>query len=182
MGIILDSIEFKEGYKVLDIGCSKGTLLIELRHRIGDKCELIGIDRSAKRIEKAKKLAKDLDIKFEEGIIENIQYDDNYFDVVLSTFLFHRLNIESKNKGVKELKRVLKSNKKILIIDVGKPTNIYSKFIGFLLRWYQEYSTNLHGEVIDILKENGFKIKFVKNTVRMVGTINIILAENSDKN
>jgi len=182
MGIILDNIEFEEGSKVLDIGCSTGTLLIELKHRIGYKCELIGIDRAAKRIEKAKKSAQNLGIKFEEGIIENIQYDDNYFDVVLSTFLFHRLDIESKKKGVKELKRVLKPNKKLLIIDVGKPTNLYSKFIGFFLRWFQEFESNLHGEVTDILKENGFKIKFIKNTVRLIGTINIILAENSDKN
>jgi len=114
-------------------------------------------------------------------MIENIKYEDNYFDVVLSTFLFHRLNIESKKKGVKELKRVLKPTKKLLIIDVGKPTNPYSYFVGFILRWFQEFDSSLHGEVIDILKESGFKIKFIKNTVRLVGTINIILAENSDK-
>ena len=58
MGIILDSIDFKEGYKILDIGCSKGTLLVELRHRLGDKYEMVGIDLSAKRIEKAKKFLK----------------------------------------------------------------------------------------------------------------------------
>lgn len=180
MGIILDSIDFKEGYKLLDIGCSTGTLLIELRHKLGDKYELVGIDLSAKRMEKAKKNSQNLNIKFEEGRIENIQYEDNYFDVILSTFLFHRLNIESKKKGIKELKRVLKTNKKLLIIAVGKPTNPYSYFIGLFLRWIQEFKSNLHGEVIDILKENGFKILFVKNTVRLIGTINIILAENGD--
>ena len=181
MGIILDSIEFREKHKVLDIGCATGTLLTELNNRIGEKCELVGIDKSTKNIEKAKKKSQNLNIKFEEGVIENIQYEDNYFDIVLSTFLFHRLNIESKKKGMKELKRVLKPNGQLFIIDVGKPNNPYSYFIDLFLRFYQEYKSSLHGEVIDILKENEFMIKFIKNKVRLVGTINIILAENAEK-
>jgi len=177
MGIILDSIDFKEGYKILDIGCSKGTLLTELRHRLGVNYEMVGIDLSAKRIEKAKKISQNLNIKFEVGNIEDIQYEDNYFDVILSSFLFYRLTVESKKKGVKELYRVLKPNKKLLIIDIGKPANLYSKFISIFLRWYKEFYTNLHGEVIDVLKEGGFEIKFIEKTTRLVGTINIILAE-----
>jgi len=178
MGIILDSLEFKDGYKVLDVGCSTGSLLIELRYRLGDKIELVGIDRSAKRIEKAKKASKGLNIRFEKGIVENLPYEDNYFDIVLSTFLFHRLDIESKKRGIQEIKRVLKPNCKLMIIDVGKPIGLYSKFIGLFLRWFYEFKTNLHGEVINLLKENDFKIEFIENITRLVGTINIILACN----
>ena len=91
------------------------------------------------------------------------------------------MSLESKRKGIEELRRVLKPNKQILIIAVGEPISVYSKFIGFFLRWIQEFKSNLHGEVIELLNECGFKIIFVRNTVRLVGTINITLAENGDK-
>lgn len=178
MGIILESIDFKRGCKVLDIGCGTGDLLIELRNRIGDDYELCGIDTSDKKIIKAKKSQEKFNIKFEKGSIENIQYQDNYFDVILSTFAFHHMTMDVMENGVKEIKRVLKEGGQLLIIDIGKPANLYSKFISLFLRWYEECGTNLHGEVIDILKKNKFEIKFVKNTTRLIGTVNIILAYN----
>jgi len=177
MGIILDSIDFKKGYKVLDIGCRNGSLLIELSNRIDDSCELIGIDASKKNIEKAKKSSKNKNIKFEVGLIENMHYDDKYFDVILSTFLFHHLSFDIMNKGIKELKRVLKPKGKILIIDIGKPIGLYSKFITPFTLWHKHIYSNIHSEVEDILKKNSFKILDIKNTTRLVGTINIILAE-----
>ena len=63
MGIILDSIDFKKGYKVLDIGCRNGSLLIELSNRIDDSCELIGIDASKKKYRKSKKIIQKQEYK-----------------------------------------------------------------------------------------------------------------------
>ena len=106
-----------------------------------------------------------------------MHYDDKYFDVILSTFLFHHLSFDIMNKGIKELKRVLKPKGKILIIDIGKPIGLYSKFITPFTLWHKHIYSNIHSEVEDILKKNSFKILDIKNTTRLVGTINIILAE-----
>ncbi len=178
MKLVSESIKFKENDRILDAGCGTGTLLIEIRKKIGKKCELIGIDPSEKLIKVARNKSKNLNIKFKEGLIENIKFKNNYFDTVLSTLVFHHLPTELKKKGLKEIKRVLKPKGRLLIVDVGKPENLYSRLVAFFLKWYECFDSNLRGELINLLKETGFKdVKIIKNKLRIMGMINFISAK-----
>lgn len=73
----------KEGRftRVLDIGCGNGKLLRYLQHK--KDCSVAGFDYSANAIETAKNY-NDADGDFKVGIIGEIEYPNEYFDVIVS--------------------------------------------------------------------------------------------------
>ncbi len=59
-------------------------------------------------------------IKFIEGGAESIPMPDEYFDSVVASFSFHHLT--DQDKGIEEMKRVLKPNGKIIIFESNPNT------------------------------------------------------------
>lgn len=90
--------------KILDAGCGEGFIVEKLRSENGG-IEVIGLD-----IEKdALKFAQNLNpgIKFIEGSVYELPFDDDSFDVViLSEVLEH---LQSPRKALKEINRVTNS-------------------------------------------------------------------------
>jgi ubiquinone/menaquinone biosynthesis C-methylase UbiE len=62
--------------------------------------------------------------KFIEGGAESIPMSDEYFESVVASFSFHHLT--DQDKGIQEMKRVLKPNGKIIILHTG--ARFYSPF------------------------------------------------------
>lgn len=85
--------------KLLDVGC--GTGLTTSRW----KCKCFGIDPSKKLLTKAKTKYKK--IIFKQASAENIPFEDNFFDIVISVTAIQ--NFTSIEKGFKEMKRVGKN-------------------------------------------------------------------------
>lgn len=94
--------DFKEK-NVLDLGCGYGWHCIYAKEKGAKK--VIGIDISQKMIDKAKKNSKDLTIDYKQIAIEDIDFEPEEFDVVISSLAFHYL---------KDLKTVLEKINKIL--------------------------------------------------------------------
>ena len=107
--------------KILDIGCGPGEMCIDLAKKYND---IYGVDISEEMIRIAKKKTENLDIKgsitYEVGDIENLNYEDSFFDAIICSGVVEYLH-NDENWG-KELKRILKPNG-ILIINV---TNKYA--------------------------------------------------------
>ena len=47
------------------------------------------------------------DVDFKPGLIEDIPYDDNYFDVVTSSMMTHHLPLSIKKKGFQEVEKMM---------------------------------------------------------------------------
>lgn len=91
---------------VLDAGCGEGHLCILLKKK--GFSNISGIDISEGNIKIAKKINKDskLNINFNLGDAENIQFEDEFFNLVFSTHVLEHLpNIDN---GVKEIYRLTK--------------------------------------------------------------------------
>ena len=119
-------IQFIEkDFKVLEIGCSYGKKLEEIR-KIGDdlNLSLYGIDPSKKSINEGKKLFKKVNLDF--GTSDNLIYDDNFFDLVILGFCLYLVDRELIYKTISEIDRVLKSGG-ILVITDFEPTYPYKK-------------------------------------------------------
>jgi ubiquinone/menaquinone biosynthesis C-methylase UbiE/pimeloyl-ACP methyl ester carboxylesterase len=107
------------GEQVLDVGCGTGTLAIEVQRRVGRAGHVAGIDPGTQQIARARAKAarRNLSIDFQIGVIEQLPFPDQTFDVVLSTLMMHHLPGSLKRQGLSEIARVLKPGGRLVIAD-----------------------------------------------------------------
>jgi len=107
------------GDQVLDVGCGTGTLAIEVQQRVRTTGRVFGIDPSAQQIARARAKAarRHVPIEFQIGVIEQLAFPDQTFDVVLSTLMMHHLPAGLKQQGLAEIARVLKPEGRLVITD-----------------------------------------------------------------
>ena len=120
---ITDLAQFQPGETVLDVGCGTGTLAITAKQRVGTAGRVYGIDPGLKQITRARSKAgrADLSIDFQVGVIEQLAFPDQSFDVVLSTFMMHVVPDDLKRQGLAEMARVLKPGGRLLVVDFRRP-------------------------------------------------------------
>ncbi|MDO4763521.1 MAG: bifunctional demethylmenaquinone methyltransferase/2-methoxy-6-polyprenyl-1,4-benzoquinol methylase UbiE [Flavobacteriaceae bacterium] len=118
--------------QVLDVATGTGDLAIAI-HK-GTNAEVLGLDLSQQMlnvgIEKIKKLNLENAISMQKGDAENLPFEDNKFDAV--SVAFGVRNFENLEKGLQELKRVVKENQSVYILE-------FSKVEGFLAPFYSFY-------------------------------------------
>jgi len=116
---------------VLEVGCAAGVDTFYLAQYTSN--QVIGIDIVLKAIELAKKnLAEQPEeiqkkVILEIGNVENLKYNNNYFDFVYSLSVLHSTDI---NKSFKEIRRVLTNDGKTVIysyINEEEHKRIYSE-------------------------------------------------------
>ena len=83
----LDLVSIEPGMGILDVGCGTGSLAVAAKQKQGSEGTVVGIDPSSNMIDFALKKADKagLDIDFRVGVIEDLEFDDDKFDLVLSS-------------------------------------------------------------------------------------------------
>ncbi|SIQ45597.1 demethylmenaquinone methyltransferase / 2-methoxy-6-polyprenyl-1,4-benzoquinol methylase [Chryseobacterium sp. RU37D] len=122
--------------EVLDVATGTGDLAITIQK--GTNAKVIGLDLSQQMLNvgviKIKKLKLDGKISMQKGDAENLPFEDNRFDAV--SVAFGVRNFENLTKGLAELRRVVKGNKSVYILE-------FSKVEGFLGPFYMFYFKNI---------------------------------------
>ena len=108
----VDYYNLKDGSKILDVGCGKGFMIYDFL-QFNKNFILKGIDISNYAIENSMYEVKD---KLEVGNAKDLQFEDNTFDLVISINTIHNLEKEDCSKSLKEIERVSKK-KKFIIVD-----------------------------------------------------------------
>ncbi|MCG2793350.1 MAG: bifunctional demethylmenaquinone methyltransferase/2-methoxy-6-polyprenyl-1,4-benzoquinol methylase UbiE [Weeksellaceae bacterium] len=121
---------------VLDVATGTGDLAIAVQK--GTDADVVGLDLSQQMlnvgIEKIRKQKLDGRISMQKGDAEQLPFEDNKFDGV--TVAFGVRNFENLDKGLTELRRVVKEGKSIYILE-------FSKVEGFLGPFYMFYFKNI---------------------------------------
>lgn len=109
----------RPGEAVLDVGCGTGTLAISAQKCVGSTGRVVGIDPGSQPIvvARAKVARHRLPIEFQNGVIEQLAFPDQTFDVVFSTLMMHHLPKPLKQQGLSEIARVLKPGGRLVIAD-----------------------------------------------------------------
>ena len=148
--------------KVLEIGIGTGKNLPYYPEGV----EVISIDFSRGMLEKAEKRKKELgleNVKLLYMDAQNMEFDDNTFDTVVSTFVF--CTVPDPIKGLKEAYRVLKPGGTAIFLEHMKsnsrllniPLYLMEPFIKTLL------GTSMLRETQKNIEKAGFKIEKVEN-------------------
>ena len=117
---LLRSNGFKGG-RVLDVGCGFAAIPVEIAREFPNT-EIIGVDLGEPILELGKKLVNQeglqQQIRLEKADAQNLPFEDDSFDLVISTFLFHI--VEDPTSMLNEIERVTKPEGKIMITDLRR--------------------------------------------------------------
>ena len=108
----------KSGQRILDIGCGTGTLALQLKKEFAD-VEVIGLDPDPKALRRAESKAArvGVSVQFDQGFADELPYESNSFDRVLSSLMFHHLDKPTREKTLTEVVRVLKPGGSLHLVD-----------------------------------------------------------------
>jgi ubiquinone/menaquinone biosynthesis C-methylase UbiE len=97
--------------RILDIGCAKGFLVHDFLKVLPD-ADVVGLDISEYAIANAMPVIKD---RVSVGNAVSLPYPDNHFDLVVSINTLHNLRIYDFERALKEIARVGKRHKYIVM-------------------------------------------------------------------
>ncbi len=124
--------------RVLDVATGTADFAIEAI-QTGAK-EIVGVDISSGMLEvgktKIRKAGLDGKIRLALGDSERLDFPDNYFDAVIVAFGVR--NFEFLEKGLEEMRRVLRKDGMLIVLEISQPTKfpfnkIYSLYFKFIL-------------------------------------------------
>jgi ubiquinone/menaquinone biosynthesis C-methylase UbiE len=103
----------KEKLKIIDIGCSTGQCSSQIINM--KKHSYVGIDIDPLYIKLAKKRKQGG--RFEEMDARNLKFKSNSFDLAMFIGVLHHMDDDLISQCLREIKRVLKKNGKIIIAE-----------------------------------------------------------------
>jgi SAM-dependent methyltransferase len=163
--------QIKPGESVLDIGCGTGTLAITAKHHVGPTGEVFGIDASPRMIARAvsKASAAGLDVSFSNAVAEALPFSAQRFDVVLSTLMLHHLPRVVRLQCAQEVRRVLKRDGRVLVVDFSQPQSKRG-----LLAYFHRHGHVSIADVQALLEEVG--LPSIESGPVGVGSLHYVLA------
>ena len=114
--------------KIIDIATGTGDIALCFAN---DDVQVIGVDNASMMLDIANtKVAETPNVKFQLEDAENMSFEDNTFDA--ATVGFGVRNFEDLNQGLREIKRVLKPGKNLIILETAVPPFFIFRFGYFL--------------------------------------------------
>jgi SAM-dependent methyltransferase len=162
MGRVYDALIAQAGLAdavdVLEIGCGTGTVTIRAK-RLYPPAAVIGSDPDRRALARAARKARGLDgLAFEHGYAQNLPYPDARFDRVLSSMMFHHLELDVKSAAAAEAFRVLRPGGRLHLADIGG-TEDGGGPVGRWIRRDSHVAGNLGDAIPRILRGAGFAVE-----------------------
>ncbi len=143
---------------ILDV--ATGTADLAIAESKLNPTKIIGVDISEKMLAVGKEKTKSYPtIELQIGDSENLQFADNTFDVV--SVAFGVRNFENVTVGLTEMRRVLKPNGKLFILEFSKPTN------WLVQKLYYFYFCNVLPLVGKIVSKDASAYTYLPESVRI---------------
>lgn len=146
----------KDNMRLLEAGVGSGKNI----EYYPDNLEISAIDFSPKMIQEAKKKAKkyNKNVNLLEMDIQNLNFEDNYFDLIVTSCVF--CSVPDPVKGLKELKRVLKKDGRIIMLEHMRSRN---ELVGKLMDWFNwvslyTWGANINRKTIENIEKAGLKL------------------------
>jgi demethylmenaquinone methyltransferase/2-methoxy-6-polyprenyl-1,4-benzoquinol methylase len=118
-----DLAELEPGDTALDVCCGTGDLAIELATRVGPDGSVVGCDFSERMLDLARAKAGRRGVaavRFEWGDALRLPYGDASFDA--ATVAFGARNLSDLDRGLSELRRVVRPGGRLVILEITQPT------------------------------------------------------------
>lgn len=145
------------GDRVLEIGCGTGSLLLLVK-KAQPAAEVVGLDPDPNALAIARRKARraGVELSLDQGFADALPYPDASFDRVLSSFMFHHLSRDVKEKTLREVRRVLKPGGRFHMVDFA-PSGASGKrgFTAHLIHADRHLKDNAEERVLGFLRDAG---------------------------
>ena len=159
-----------EGEKILEISFGSGYLMTQYG---SSKYEIYGIDYNEKMLEiTSNKIAKkNIDAQLYQANVEKLPFPDNTFDTIINTMAF--TGYPNGEKAMSEIKRVLKKNGKLLLVDFDYPKN--KNWFGYkIVRLWEKFG-DIIKDINTLLLQHNFDYKDI--SVGGFGSVHLFIAQ-----
>ena len=157
---LIDFVNPTKNENILEFGFGTGENLILAINRNTDAHYVgLDIDPKVKRIAEKKFRQKSITIKLDIYNGAEFPYQDNEFDKVFSSLVFHQLDANTKESSLNEIYRILKPNGELIIGDWGKPKSKIMRIMFYLVQILDGFATtkdNVNGLMPKFMTKSGF--------------------------
>lgn len=172
---LIDFVDPKENEKILEFGFGTAQNIIILKQRFPN-CNVLGVDIDPKIKSiaeyKLNKAGIQVPLFLYDG--NKLPFEDNSFDKVYSSLVFHQLDMIAKLKCLLEINRILKPNGELVIGDWGKAKTKWMRFSFYIVQLLDGFKTtndNVNGLMIKYITDAGFKnVKEIDYINTSIGT------------
>ncbi|WP_284653186.1 class I SAM-dependent methyltransferase [Flavobacterium terrisoli] len=170
---LVDFVNPQKNEKILEFGFGTAQNIIILKQRFPD-CNIQGIDIDPKiktiAEYKLNKAGIETPLFLYDG--DKLPFEDNSFDKVYSSLVFHQLDRIIKLKCLLEINRILKPNGELIIGDWGKAKTKWMRFSFYVVQLLDGFKTttdNVNGLLTKYISDAGFKeiseIDFINTSI-----------------
>lgn len=157
----------KQGFtpkRILDIGSTVGHNIVPIAQAFPDT-EIVAVDVAAPVLRYAHARAKSLgvnNITFRQANAEQLDYDDNSFDLIITCMFLHELSSKSLPRIIQETHRLLADGGKVVHVEQPQYTAEMSLFEQFMRDWdthnnNEPFWGTMHDiDVFQVMEEAGF--------------------------
>lgn len=149
----------KNGSKILDMATGTGKQAFAFAIK---GFEVVGIDISEAMLTVANKKNNFSNVKFELADATKLPFDDNSFDVASVSFALHDMPLTIREKALKEMVRVTKTDGIMVIVDYALPKNKIGRYCvyNFVKIFEADYYINfIKSDFRGLLIKDGIEIK-----------------------
>lgn len=153
---LVSRANIEAGQRILDIGCGTGTLVVKLKRQY-TAAQVVGLDPDAKALQRAhiKAARAGVSVELEQGFADELPYQNESFDRVFSSFMFHHLNTQERENMLREVLRVLKPGGSFHLVDFTVADASHA-FFDRLFRSHAQMKDNSNERILELLSGTGF--------------------------
>ena len=164
---------------ILDVAVGTGRLFREIMKR-NPSGQNYGIDISRGMLAKAKhKLLKQENQNYtlEIGSAFDINMDDDSVDILFNNYMFDLIPFDQMDDIIKEFKRVMKPDRKLVLVNMTKGEKFGANIYEFLYRISPKLMGGCRGvQQSELLTQHGFQVKSCEYVQQMLFPSEVILA------
>jgi ubiquinone/menaquinone biosynthesis C-methylase UbiE len=124
-------LENKSSPRIIDICCGTGSVILAFKERYPES-EAVGYDFSPGMLSKAREKDVSGRVKFVEGDAAALPFADDSFDVVTCSHALYELKGESRELALREMKRVVRPDGAVLIMEHEIPNHPFIRFLFYI--------------------------------------------------
>ncbi len=119
---------------------------------------MVGLDPDPKALVRARRKAQraSVSIQFDQGFADELPYPEASFDRVFSSFMFHHLPQEDKEKALRAVRCVLKPGGSLHMLDFVRSESSADGLLARLLHSSDRLRDNSEDRILTLMSQAGF--------------------------